>query len=186
MEIRSIDTKSIPSVATLLRRYWKEQGSVFTQKWVEQYVEQGRKLKIKKEQTFTLKEKEKIIGCISIIIWEGNIAELNDLVIKKEERGKDLGKKLIEHSMEWCRRNNTGKIFALIFYQQKALFEACSFNLEGFLKDHHKVGEHLLLMSHFPLKKKETQMDLKAKLEDMRKVKEIEKETAKRLRGLPT
>ena len=186
VEIKSVDKESISSIALLLRQYWKERGLIYTKQWAEQYVELGHKIELKKEQTFMLLDNGKVIGTCSVIIWEGNVAELRDLVIKKEQRSKGYGKKLLEFSLEWCRRNNARKVFALIFQQNKPLFEQSSFTLEGFLKHHFKQNEHLLIMSLFPEKKPDTQVNLKNKFDDLHKIEDIEKETSSRLRGLST
>ena len=186
IEVKPIAQEHISSVATLLRQYWKERGLMYTQKWTEQYLTQGHTTELKKEQTFTIKNKGKIIGAMSAIIWEGNVAELRDAVIKKEHRGQGYGKKLLEHVLEWCKRNNVRKVFALVMQDHRKMLEQEGFVLEGFLKHHFKQNEHLIIMSRFPEKKVESQVNLKAKFADLEHTETIERETASRLRGLST
>ena len=56
--------------------------------------------------------------------------------------------------------------------------------LEGFLKDHFKEGEHMLIMSKKLKEKEDKQVDLKKKLEDEQQLQEIESETTDRLMKL--
>ena len=109
VEIKVVDKESIPAVATLLRSYWRDRKMVYTQKWAEQYVTVGHKIELKREQTFILLDKNKMLGTIAVLLWEGNVVELRDFVVKKEQRGKGFGKKLLEFALDWCKRNNVRK-----------------------------------------------------------------------------
>lgn len=181
---RGIKEEEIASVGLLLRTAWKERGMLYTQQWAEQYVKEGHKIELKKEQWFLVKEEGKIIGLIAVILWEGNVAEIRDRIIKKEIQHKGYERKIIHYAIEWCKINGARKIYSLIPQREKISFEEMGFRLEGFLQDHVKQGEDLLVMSFFPEKKKDMQMNLKEKLDDMRKMESIEEETAARLRML--
>lgn len=178
MRITKITNEDKLNVSRILNEYWKERNMNYDLKWAREYVENGHKTEIKEEQFFVLKE-ENIIGCISVVIWEGDLAELRDWVVKKEFRNKGYGKKLIEYALDWCNKKNVRKIVSLIFPKYKEFFERRGFVGEGFLKDHFKDGENLILMSR--LIKKEKQIDLKNKLENI----EIEDKTSEKLRNLP-
>lgn len=186
MEIKIVDKESIPTAANLIRLYWKDRKLFYTQQWMQGYLEHGIKRVIKEQKTFVLKENERVIGTATIVLWEGKLAEIKDLVIKKEKRNQGYGKKLLEHLIEWCKRNNVNKVIALSPQSARFFLEKNNFKLEGFLKDHFKKGENLILMALFPEKTKETQLNLKEKLDDMHKVQIIEKETSSRLRSLST
>tara|TARA_Y100000310_G_C20702951_1_gene831782 strand:+ start:3648 stop:4211 length:564 start_codon:yes stop_codon:yes gene_type:complete len=186
VEIKVVDKENIPAVATLLRSYWRDRKMIYTQKWAEDYITVGHKVELKREQTFVLLDKNKVLGTIAVLLWEGNVAELRDFVVKKEQRNKGLGKKLLEFALDWCKRNNVRKVFALVSQDLRSFFESYQFILEGFLKNHFKEGEHLLLVSFFPEKKQDTQVDLKAKFDRLSEVQTIERETSARLSGLRT
>ena len=120
---KSVQEKDIAGVGTLLRTYWKDRGMVYTQSWTEKYIQQSHLQEIKKEQWFSLKEKDKVIGIIAVLLREGNVAELRDLVIKKEYRNKGYGKKLLQRVLDWCRINNVRKIYMLTPQQARIFFE---------------------------------------------------------------
>lgn len=178
MKIIKIKEEDKVEVAKLLNEYWKDRNMNYDLKWIREYIEMGHKIEIKEDQFFVLKEKQPI-GCISVIILEVDLAELRDLVIKKEFRNMGYGSKLLDYALEWCKEKNVRKIISLIFPQYKKFFENKGFLEEGFLKNHFKEGENLILMSK--LMKKDKQINLKSKLESI----DIEDKTAEKLRNLP-
>ena len=147
MKILELKKEDIPKIATLLRNYWKERSMIYSQKWTENYLKKGHSTEIKKEKFFVLKEKNNIIGYISVIIWESNLAELRDFVIEKKFRRKGYGKKLLNFALNWCEKNKIRKIIALTFPKYKGFLEKFNFKEEGFLKNHFKKGENLYFMS---------------------------------------
>src|SRR3989344_1550840 len=135
MEIKKIESEDLQSVATLLRNYWKDRGISYTQEWTLNYLANGHKSEIKKDQFFVLKENNKIIGTIALVINVSDVAEIRDFVIKKEFRKKGFGKKCLEYAIEYAKHNDIRKIYALIFQQYRPFYEKYEFQLEGFLKD---------------------------------------------------
>ena len=124
------------------------------------------------------------MGAVAIVIFKAGVAEIRDLVVKKEYRKKGLGKKLIEYSIEFAKHSNVRKIYCLSLQTYRSFYEKYGFELEGFLKNHYKEGEHLVIMSKY-LKEKETkQVDLKKKLDDEHEVQQIATETSERLQKL--
>ncbi|GEM_PF-1015106 len=184
MEIKKIEGDDLPPAATLLRNYWKERGMDCTQEWTLSYLANGHKSEIKKDQFFVIRENNKVLGTIALVINISDVAEIRDFVVKKEMRGKGLGKKLLEYVMEYAKQNEVRKIYALIFQPYRLFYEKYEFQLEGFLKDHFKENEHVLIMSKMLKKKEDKQVDLKQKLETEQRVQEIEAETSDRLQKL--
>lgn len=184
MEIKKVESEDLQTVATLLRNYWKERGMNYSQEWTLNYLANGHKSEIKKDQFFVLKDNEKVIGTIALVINVSDVAEIRDFVVKKEYRKKGYGKKLLEYIIEYAKHNDVRKIYALIFQPYRLFYEKYRFQLEGFLKDHFEEGEHLLVMSRQLKEKEAKQVDLKKKLEDERQLREIESETADRLMKL--
>ncbi len=184
MEIKKIEGDDLQPAATLLRNYWKERGMEYSQEWTLNYLTNGHKNEIKKDQFFVVKENNKVLGTIALVINVSDVAEIRDFVVKKEHRGKGLGKKLLEYVMEYARQNEVRKIYALIFQPYRPFYEKYEFQLEGFLKDHFKENEHLLIMSKMLKKREDKQVDLKQKLETEQKVQEVETETSERLMKL--
>ncbi len=148
MNVRKSNKKDTKYIATLLKDYWKERGMRYSQGWAEDYVKNGHKKEIKKEISFILMDKMQI-GYISTIIYEGNVAELRDLVVKKEFRNKGYGRLLAEKAITWCRKNRIRKMYALAFPKNEAFYKRLGFRREGLLKDHFKKGEDLLFVSRF-------------------------------------
>lgn len=184
MDIKKIEENDKEAAATMLRNYWKERGMDYSNEWTLNYLANGHKTEIKKDQFFVLGEGNKVIGVVALVINVSDVAEIRDMVVKKEARGKGLGKKLLEYVIEYAKYNEVRKIYALIFQKYRLFYESSGFMLEGFLKDHFKDDEHLLIMSKMLKKKEDTQVDLKQKLEDTQKVQEIEAETSERLMKL--
>lgn len=184
MEIKKIESEDLQVAANLLRIYWKERGGNYSQDFTLKYLTEGHKTEIVKDQFFVIKENNKVMGTVALIIFEAGVAEIRDLVVKKEYRRKGLGKKLIDYLIEFAKHNNVRKIYCLTVQPYRSFYEKCGFELEGFLKNHYKEGEHLIIMSRYLKEKEAKQVDLKKKLEDERQLREIESETTERLMKL--
>ena len=184
MEIKKIEGDDLQPVAALLRNYWKERGMPCAQEWTMEYLANGHKAEIKKDQFFVLREGDKTLGAIALVVNVSDVAEIRDMVVKKEARGKGLGKKLLEYVIEYAKHNEIRKIYALVFQQYRPFYEKYGFQLEGFLKDHFKEGEHLLVMSKMLKEKEDKQVDLRKKLDDEHQVQWIASETSERLQKL--
>ncbi len=184
MEIKKIESEDLQHAATMLRNYWKDCGMNYTQEWTLNYLADGHRNEVKKDQFFVVKENNKVLGTISIVINVSDVAEIRDFVVKKEHRGKGLGKKLLEYVIEYAKHNDVRKIFALIFQPYRPFYEKYGFQLEGFLKDHFKDGEHLLILSKHLKEREMRQVDLKKKLDDEQELQHIASETSDRLQKL--
>lgn len=183
MAIELIKEENISEAAKILRDYWKDRGMEYPQRWAESYLRKGHAKEIKQDMTFVLRERNIIIGIIAMVVYEGNVAEIRDLVTRKEFRGIGHGRAMLEFVLDYCAKSNIRKVYALTFPQHQQLFEEHSFVKEGCLRSHFKDKEDLMIMSLF-FQQKEKQEDLKEKLENISEVQDIESETAQRLRRL--
>ncbi len=65
---------------------------------------------------FVIENNNKIIGTITVLIEQkiirnfGKVCHIEDLIIKKEFRNKKLSSKLINHCIEFSKKNNCYKI----------------------------------------------------------------------------
>ena len=88
---RGIKEEEIAFAVLLLRGCWKERGMIYTSSG--RAVSQARSKSSLKEQWFLVKEEGKVIGIISVILWEGNVAEIRDRIIKKKRSRKGMSEK---------------------------------------------------------------------------------------------
>jgi N-acetylglutamate synthase-like GNAT family acetyltransferase len=149
MKLVKIGKKDVSATARLLREYWETRGMKYSQKWAEGYVSKGHKAEIKEDLFFALKDGEKVLGTIAVIIYEGDVAELRDFVVDREHRGKGLGHKIISESLTILKEKKVRKAYALIFRQYADFYKEFGFEKEGVMKSHFAEGEDLVIVSKF-------------------------------------
>ena len=181
MNVVALEKGDIQKAAGILRDYWTERGMEYSQKWTESYLLKGHSKEIKDDVTLVLKEGEEIIGVVAVVVYEGDLAEVRDWVVRKEYRKKGYGKLLLKEAIEFCIKRNVRKIAALVFPQYEKLFEKIGFLREGYLRSHFKDNEDLVYMSVI-LQQREMQANLRTQLQDLSIMKDIESETSERLR----
>jgi len=137
----------IPEVAKLLKSYWESRGMSYSQKWAERYVREGHGTDIKRDQFFTFREKGRLIGCASLAIYEGDVAEIRDLVVVKEKRGIGYGSMIMKELVSWAKKNGVRKLYTLCLPASVKLCKNLGFAKEGVLKSHFAPGENLTVMS---------------------------------------
>jgi N-acetylglutamate synthase-like GNAT family acetyltransferase len=147
--IKELDKEDVSKVAGILVDYWKTRSMEYSIEWTENYIKEGHKKEIIKDKFFTLKENNEVIGVIAVIIYEGNIAELRDFVVSEKYRGQGYGKKIIQEIIEWCKKQDIRKIYALACPEREHIYAKYGFEKEGLLKNHFTKGEDLTFMSRF-------------------------------------
>ena len=178
MKIEELNEGEYTSVSKILISYWKERGMDYSSSWTKSYLLEGHKSEIKLDRFFVLRDRG-VIGVIALVVYEGDLAEIRDLVIKKDKRGEGYGKKLLEFVIDYAQKKNIRKLTALVSSNIKGFYEKFKFKEEGYLKDHFRDGEDLFLMS---LKlSEEKQVNLKSQLEKL----DVEKATEEKLLSLP-
>lgn len=181
MEIQALAPGDVRATAELLRGYWNERRMHYSKQWAESYVRKGHALELVRDTTFVAKEGSALVGVVAVLIFEGEVAELRDLVVRKELRGKGYGNKLVNHALAVCQQHNLRKVYALVFPQHQKFFEGFGFYQEGYLKSHFADGENLVFMSKI-LQRREQQKNLKKQLETISLLQDIEEKTSERLR----
>ncbi|MBI2583447.1 MAG: GNAT family N-acetyltransferase [Candidatus Aenigmarchaeota archaeon] len=149
MEMRKAGKSEIHEAAMLLREYWKSRGMNYSQKWAENYIKIGHKTEIKKDMFFVAKKGGKVIGTISIVVYEGGVAELRDFVVDPEFRGKGIGKQVFKNVLCIVRKQKTRKVYFYTFPSYTKFYRKFGFKKEGVLKSHYAKGEDLVIMSKF-------------------------------------
>ena len=149
MNITKISQRTTTQAAKILSDYWKERGMQYTPKWALAYIKKGHKSEIKKDQFFVAKEGPDVVGTASIIIYEGDVAELRDLVVKKSCRKQGCGSALMDAASKFCKEQKVRKMYGLTFPQQQQFMKKRGYKKEGVLKNHFKKGEDLVIMSKF-------------------------------------
>jgi len=136
-------------VAQILSSYWKERGMSYDVEWAKNYLIEGHKSEIAKDEFFVLKENDEVVGVISLITDVSGIAEIRDMVIKEEKRGRGLGKQLLQGVLDIAKEQKLRKVFGLIFPKFEEFYKGEGFEKEGLLKSHYAEGEDLVIMSKF-------------------------------------
>ncbi len=148
MTLKKITKQERTEAAKILADYWAERGMhEYNQKWAERYIVEGHKKEIKSDEFFIRKEGGKVIGTVSLTADVSGVAEIRDLVIKEEFRGKGYGKKILGELIEFAKKRKIRKLFALT--KVEGLFKSAGFEKEGVLKSHFAKGEDLIIMSKF-------------------------------------
>ena len=143
-----LSPKDIAGASRILREYWKTRGMSYSQEWTRNYLKQGHKTEIKKDMFFVAKDKNKVIGTMSIIIYEGDVAELRDFLVDNAYRGQGVGKSMMSELMQIIQKQKVRKIYALVF-PDCGFYLKMGFKQEGLLKDHFVKGEDLAIVSKF-------------------------------------
>ena len=150
MNLTELTRKDLQQTSKLLVDYWKERGMPkYNQKYAEKYILEGHKKEIKFDRFFVYKEKRSLVGIISLIVQEGNVAEMRDLVVDQQYRNRGYGKKIIEEMIETSKKLKIRKLYVLTFSQLTKFYKRLGFKKEGILRSHFAEGENLIIMSKF-------------------------------------
>lgn len=150
MAIEQLKDENKSEIAELLASYWTERGMpAYDKTWAEEYLKEGHKKEIKKDEFFIFKKDNRVIGVVSLIINVSDVAEIRDLVIKKEFRGKGYGRELLQEIISIAQQRQARKLFALVFPEIEKMYAEAGFEKEGLLKNHFAEGEDLVIMSQF-------------------------------------
>lgn len=136
-------------IASLLSDYWQERGMNYNTKWAKDYLTQGHEIETKEDLFFVYKEDDQVIGIVSLIVDVSGVAEIRDLVIKPEHRGKGYGQMILQELEMLAMEHEVRKLFAFILPDSQQLFSDADFDEEGMLQNHFAQGEDLIIMSKF-------------------------------------
>jgi len=83
-----------------------------------------------------------LAGRIKMMKWWNQFGYVEDLVVNPEYRGKGIGRKLLEHGIQWARENN----FSGVMLETQddnvpacTLYQSCGFILSGFDRNVYKA-----------------------------------------------
>ncbi len=179
LTITELNPKDKKRAADLLGKFLKEKNLPFSRTWLLEYLTSGHTKEIKEHVFFSIKLDKEIIGIVSIIIYNNGLAEIKDFIIEENFRNKGYGSKSLTMLIDWCKNKNIRKIYSLVPPACKEFFSKHGFGVEGYLRDHYKEQEDLVLVAKFI--EREKQLNLKEKLMML----EIEKKTSEQLSKLP-
>ncbi len=119
-------------IAKKLAEYWKKRGMPeYDEKWAQEYIKEGH------HKEFTHSFHETKDGSIYSLIRDvSGLVEIRDALGDHE--------KIIDEVLKKRFRKTT----ALVFEEEKSLYERKGFVCEGELKNHFKKGETLYVMSY--------------------------------------
>jgi len=134
------------TVAKLLVDYWKSRGMDYNMEWAENFLEEGHAKEITSDTFFTYRDDE-VKGVVSLIVYEGDVAEIRDFVVKEEYRNQGYGKKMIEELEKHSKEKSIRKLYAYVSSQE--FWTKLGYEEEGVLKSHFKEGEDLVIVAKF-------------------------------------
>lgn len=70
---------------------------------------------------FFVKDKDHIIGCVALMKIEDNVFELTKMAVKPKYRGRKIGQKLMQHTLDYAHEKEWDK---LIIYSNRKLENA--------------------------------------------------------------
>lgn len=173
MPILKIDDRDVNKLTRLFKEDYERRGLVFTQASIKSYLKTG----VKRKQFYAIEENNEMAGCVAMKLGYNSIAEMKDLIAKNEANLRML----VENMIRICHEKEMRKLFTICPQIYEKALMGINFTKEGLLNDHFKDGENLVIMSMKFTDKKDKQMNLKDKLEDI----EVSKQASEQLRMLP-
>lgn len=150
MILKKISKQEKEAAAKLLFTYWKKRGMPqYNLKWAKEYLNEGHKKEIKRDEFFVYKDGKDIIGIISLITDVSNVAEIRDMIVLSKYKNEKYSHKMLNAIIKYARKRKIRKLYSLIFPKSKELFTSFGFRKEGILRSHFSSGEDLTIMGKF-------------------------------------
>lgn len=147
MALPELMSEDRPLAAKLLTDYWAERGmGRYDSRWAHQYLLEGHRKEIEKDEFFAYREGDALIGIVSLVTYSSNVAEIRDLVVKPDRRGEGHAGRILKALVEQARKGGVRKLYALTSPRTGYLFISAGFEREGLLRDHFADGEDMLFM----------------------------------------
>ncbi|MBI4181717.1 MAG: GNAT family N-acetyltransferase [Candidatus Aenigmarchaeota archaeon] len=154
MQVRPARPADYPALARHFRASWqRDLGMSYPLPWIRRYLREGHRIEILGDQFFVACEGREVVGSMSVVFWEPDMAELRDWYVDPAVRGKGGGKQLFTAAMRACKRKRIRKVFAFVLPPVAGFFLARGFRQEGILKEHAAPGEDLIAVACFLRKK---------------------------------
>ena len=144
MDILPLSKKYKKALADLLIGYWKERGMTYSSQWTHRYLTEGHRIEILGEAFFVAVEKGDVVGSMSLVFWEPDVAEMRDFFVLPKFRKYGVGNKLLDAVLKECERRKIRKVFAYVLPEAEGFFLKRGFRKEGTLKEHYQKGEDLI------------------------------------------
>jgi len=131
MEIKKIKSEDVELVIDMLQ----DISSFSPPKSKFQYIYQNF-LNQDNVNGYVYMEKDKIVGYGSIVyetkIRGGKVGHIEDIVVKREHRGKNIGKKIIDSLIQNSRKKKCYKVSLVCKENNIGFYEKCGLVLDGF------------------------------------------------------
>jgi len=96
------------------------------------------------------KEGDKLLGFAALHIHAPNLAEVRSLIVDSQYRGKNIGARLVQFTIQEAKDLGIRQIFTLTY--QKAFFEKLDFNeIPKESLPEHKIWADCVKCKHFPI-----------------------------------
>ncbi len=102
-------------------------------------------------RSYTLaKEDGNIVGFVALHIHSPTLAEVRSLIVKENQRGKGVGKALVQETIKEAKELGIKDLFTLTY--QKEFFEHLGFNeIPKESLPEHKIWADCIKCKHFPI-----------------------------------
>jgi N-acetylglutamate synthase-like GNAT family acetyltransferase len=150
MVLQKIKPSERREAASVLAGYWKGRGMPeYGRGWALSYLREGHRKEVANDEFFAFHKGGNLIGVVSLVTDVSGVAEIRDMVLKKEFRGEGYGKIMVEELMDIAKKRKIRKLFVLALKSSEGVFLSAGFEKEGMLKSHFKKGENLQILSKF-------------------------------------
>ncbi len=96
------------------------------------------------------KDNGKVVGFGALHIHSPTLAEIRSLIVKKEYRGKGIGKEIVKRCVEEAKKLFVKKVFTLTY--EKEFFEKLGFKeIPKETLPEHKIWADCIKCKHFPI-----------------------------------
>lgn len=96
------------------------------------------------------KDGSELVGFCALHIHTSSLAEIRSLIVKENQRGTGVGKKLIEQALDEAKSLNLQKVLSLT-YQQSFFEKLGFFEIPKESLPEHKIWADCIKCKHFPV-----------------------------------
>ncbi|HLD85161.1 MAG TPA: GNAT family N-acetyltransferase [archaeon] len=148
MEIRIADKNDAKPIVEIIKKHHEEDYMGYVT-FDESYI----KGKINKNNFFLVAEENDIIvGCVRASLVEMDLAEIRNMCVYKEYRGKGVAKHLLEFALNLLKEKLMRKVVARVKADNISaitVFKSAGFEQEGYFKEHYRSGIDIVQLYKF-------------------------------------
>ena len=144
--ISELNQQDIAQAAEILLDFWITKKINYSKEEVIDYILRGHEADTTVDKFFVYKKDNEVIGVISLLVYDKNMAEIKDLVVKREFRGKGIGKEMVEYLIKMAEEYSR-QIAALVRQENKMFYEKLGFKASETVKEDIVLDENIFVMT---------------------------------------